>query len=172
MSDMGENENRPIDQVPEGERYTPAMVTHLKNTRPWVMFMGILRIISCVMFGVGAMYMFGLGACVGTRFFPAGMFSGMGSRGALAGPIFIVLGVFYLVLAVLCIPLSIYLLRYAGSIKNLVSTGRTGNLEEALLNQQKFWKYSGILTIVVLALAAVLITVVFIVAVAGAMRVY
>ncbi len=170
MSDTTENANLPTDQVPAGEHYTPPMVTHLKNTRPWVMFLGILMIVSCVMLGLGAIYMFGMGACVGSSLLSSSPFSSMGSGGAYAGPVFIGLGICYLVFAVLYIPLSVYLLRYARSIKDLVGTGQTAHLEQALLQQQKYWKYSGILAIVGLALAAVLITIVFAVVLATAMR--
>jgi hypothetical protein len=162
----------PEPQVPEGENYTTLMVSYLKNTRPWVTFLGILMIISSATLGLGAVYMFGLGACMGSRLSSFGMFSSLRSGGPLAGFVFLGGGVFYLVLAGLEIPLAVFLLRYARSIKALVSTGRTANLEEALLNQQKYWKFNGILAIVGLAVATLAITVFVIVVIAMATRAF
>jgi hypothetical protein len=141
--------------VPEGERYTPLMAAHLKNTRPWVLFAAILMIVSCASLALGGVTMTGLGACMGSRLDTMGLFRGLTQSVPFIGAIYAGLGIFYLILSGIYIPLFLYLLRFARSIRSLLTTGKTEHLEAALGHQRAYWKYTGIMAIVGIAVAMV-----------------
>lgn len=72
------------------------------------------------------------------------------------------IGAAYLLLAALNLPAIVYLNRYANCITQLVASRTHKDLEEALLAQKSFWRYTGILTLVMicgyaLAIAAAVI---------------
>lgn len=127
---------KPETTVPEGENYTPVMVEHLKNTRPWVLFIAILTIIMASFMVLGGLGMFS-----------GGVFSSAFNAG-IAGSSILIFGLVYIMLAGIYVPVIVFLLRYAQSIKGLLNTGKTESIEKALGYQKSFWKYVGILAIV------------------------
>jgi hypothetical protein len=78
----------------------------------------------------------------------------MGAAGAGAPPAGMMagLGIVYLVLALLYIFPALYLLKYSSSIGRFVGSGRAGDLEDALQQQRKFWKFVGVLAIVMMVM--------------------
>ena len=64
----------------------------------------------------------------------------------------ILVGVLYLFLGALYIFPANYLNRFASRIRSLVAMRRTLDLEDALEAQRAFWKFCGIMAIVVMAL--------------------
>ena len=119
--------------LPGDALVTPGILDSMKQTRPWVLFLGILGFIAA-----GLMVLGGLGMLI------AGSAMGKAEMGGLAA-LYIVLAVFYI------FP-SLYLYRYAGSIKLLLSGYGVHALEEALGHQKSFWKLVGILTAVMMVL--------------------
>jgi hypothetical protein len=118
-------------------------VEHLRRTKPWVRFMGVLGAIM-----MGFMVLFGLAmAVVGGGFFH--YFGGLPARIGMAA--------LYIVLALLYLPPVIYLNRYASRIGDLLSDNSPQSLEEALLAQKSFWKYIGLFTLIVMCIYLVVI---------------
>jgi hypothetical protein len=136
--------------LPGDGQVTPAILDSMRQTRPWVLFLGILGFI-----GAGFMVLGGLGMLV------AGSAIGGGEMGAIA--------IVYIVMAVFYIFPSLYLYRYASSIKMLMSGYGVHALEEALSHQKSFWKLVGICTAVMMVLYFVGFIVLMAVGAAGAM---
>jgi hypothetical protein len=142
------NQTDPLANVP----VTPLMVEHLRATKPWV------RLISIIMFiSVGLMFLGGLVMML----MPSPMGMGGGGFGALVGIIYIIMGGLYLAPAY-------FLHQYASSIGDFVQNGGDSALENALGNQKSFWRFVGILTLVVIVIYAL----VFLFAIFGAMSAF
>jgi hypothetical protein len=125
------------------ERIVELMVA----TRPWVRLMGVLSILACGLMVLAAVFVL-LGGVA------------LEPRAAIA--------VVYLVMSVLfyLVP-GIYLFRYASRISDLVVSGGMGDLEGALAAQKTFWKYVGMLVLIVIVLYAIMVVVAIAVGVAG-----
>lgn len=117
---------------------TPRAILALRQTRPWVRFIAVL-----LMIGGGFIALAGIIMAIGllsqssrgpTRNFEIIAFLG-----------YVVAGILYAVPALL-------LNRYASRITDLLSFGREDNLEAALEAQKSFWKFVGILMLVVIGL--------------------
>jgi hypothetical protein len=145
-----DQERLPTANLPGDGQVTPAVLDAMRQTRPWVLFLGILGFI-----GAGFMVLGGLAMLV------AGSAMGGAEVGAVAA--------LYIVLAVVYIFPSLYLYRYASSIKMLLTGYGVHALEEALTHQKSFWKLVGIVTAVSMVLYFVGIIVFVIVGAAGAM---
>lgn len=130
---------------------TPSMYESLRATRPWVIFLGVMSFI-----GAGFMVLGGLGmAAMGSR-----MSSGSGPA----------LGLVYLVMSVFYIIGGVYLVRYGSAIGRLLNGGGTADMEAALAGQKSFWKYAGILTLVMIILSIVGVVIAIVVGAASMMR--
>jgi len=116
---------------------TPVMIEHLRSTRPWVLFLSILMFIS-----VGFMFLAGFMMLIASSA-PVGM------RGAAAGPIIAI--IYWLIGGLYLVP-AIYLFKYASSIKDLIRGGGDSAMETALESQKSFWRFTGIVTLVVVCL--------------------
>lgn len=121
-----------------------AILTSLKRTRPWVMFLAILGFLgSAVMVFLGLMMMV---TDAGTSALKTGPFGGMAPFFAF---IYIVFGGIYLVPSTL-------LWRYADGIgKYARSGGSMKSLAGAIEKQTSFWRFIGIMTAVLMAIYAV-----------------
>lgn len=131
------NQTDPLANVP----VTPLMIEHLRATKPWV------RLISVIMFiSVGLMFLGGLLML----FMP----STPGMRGVGFGPF---LAIFYFVFGVLYIFPAYFLHQYASSINDLVQGGGDTAMENALGSQKSFWRFVGILTLVIICIYVLVI---------------
>lgn len=139
------NQNDPLANIP----VTPLMVDHLRATRPWVMLISIVMFIAA-----GFMVLAGLAM----MFMPSPQ--GMGGFGF--GP---VVGIIYLLMSALYIAPAYLLLKYASSIKDLLNGGGDVAMENALGSQKSFWRYSGIVTLILIVIYALI----FVFAILGAM---
>ena len=143
------NQTDPLANVP----VTPLMVEHLRATKPWV------RLISVIMFiSVGLMWLGG----VFLMFMPSPM--GMRNPG-FVGP---VIGIVYILFGGLYIFPAYFLHQYASSINDFVQGGGDSAMESALGSQKSFWRFVGILTLVIISLYAL----VFLFAIFGAMSAF
>jgi hypothetical protein len=104
----------------------------LKATRPWV------KLVSVAGF-VGAVLLVILGAIT--------FFSEV-KNATLMAVVYVLIGAVYVV------P-SLHLSRFASSIQELLRSRETPTLVRALEHQQKFWHFTGVLTLLVLALYAI-----------------
>jgi hypothetical protein len=130
---------------------TDAVVDLLRQTRPWVMLIGVLSFI-----GSAAMALLGLGV-IGASLLSSG-----------AKPAQAALGLFYLPLAFLYIYPGMKLLAFGSAIARLMASRSPTDLEAALAQQKSFWKFSGIASVVVMVLYAVgAVVAVAVIAIAG-----
>ncbi len=106
-------------------------VEHLRQTKPWVTFIGVMYIIGAALMGLGGLFF----------------------MGTMPGD-FAWLGILYVVMAAVMVIPSLHLLRYGSQIGNLISGGGVHALEEALSHQKSFWKFVGILAAIMLGLYA------------------
>ena len=143
MTDMTQEPSRPPSPPtppPHRDVLTPGMLEALKKTKPWVRFLSILGFIAVGLIIVAALFFFGAGAIAGSQ----------------AGPtrwVFMLLPILYLLMAVLYIFPSLYLFRYASAIENaLTAPSKSPAVENALRQQKSFWKFTGILALVMVLL--------------------
>jgi hypothetical protein len=104
------------------------------------MFLSVMAFIGSAFMLLGGIVMMALGALApraGSAMSPA------------------VLGAIYIPMAFLYIYPGLKLWGFAGAINRLVSSRSTEDLEAALGQQKSFWKFAGIVTIVMIALYAI-----------------
>jgi len=144
------NQNDPLANIP----VTPLMLEYLRATKPWV------RLISIIMF-----VMVGLTFLAGFMLFfiPSG--PAMRGGGAFFGPI---VGIIYFIFGGLYLFPAYFLHQYASSINDLLNGGGDSALENALGSQKSFWRFVGILTLIIIGLYAL----VFVFAIFGAMTAF
>lgn len=116
-------------------------VNMLRQTKPWVRFMSVIMFI-----GSGFMILGGLVMMIAI---PT-----MGGPNPVFG---LALGFVYIAMALIYIMPALFLWRYADRIALFVQDSSTDSLGSALEAQKSFWKFVGILMIVVMVLYAVLI---------------
>lgn len=115
--------------------YTPVMLQRLRETRPWVRLLSILGFLMVAfMVLMAVVFMSG-----GTAFT---------EDDALAGAPGVMVGVFYLIFAGIYAVPPVYLSRYASAITQLLEQGSAQYFEDALLHQKSFWKFLGIVAII------------------------
>jgi hypothetical protein len=119
-------------------KITSHMVDSMRSTRPWALFISILGFISVGFMLLAAIAIMVLGSVLPQELdgFPA----------VLMGIMYIIMSFFYLV------P-SIYLFRYASAIASFLDTMSESEMESALSYQKSFWKFVGILGIIMIACA-------------------
>lgn len=149
--------------VPADLPLTAAAQQFLYQTGPWVRFMSVMIFIWS-----GIMALLGLAMIlisIGTRL-PWGhrQFSILSVGNT-------VIGLFYILFAILFVAPGVFLSRHADAIGMLRVRRSAQALEDALRNQRSFWRYVGILTIIHIVLGAILIVfVLFLIFHAGIMH--
>jgi hypothetical protein len=123
---------------------------YLDTTRKWTMFFAILGFI-----GLGLMILIGLVAGSIIRRFTSGMsgmegMEGMSSAGAVGGMATVMMVIILLIIAVIYFFPLLYLLKFSQHAKNAVATGDSNEMTLALKYQKSYWKYLGILVIILL----------------------
>jgi hypothetical protein len=117
-------------------------VEMLRQTRPWVMLMGVLCFIGSAFMLLGGLGMMAMGAIAS---------AGAKSAAPMA------LGLIYIPLAGLYIYPGLKLTKYAGAIGRLLQSRASADLDAALEQQKSFWKFAGITTVVMIVLYIVFI---------------
>jgi hypothetical protein len=120
-------------------------IAALAGTKPWVRFMSVLMWIGVVFMllgalALGAISMIGVAKQASS---PANPFGGAQ---------FLVLAVIYGVMAFVYIYPAIKLWKYANRIGSLNSTRSVADLDAALNEQRGFWKFIGVMTILLISL--------------------
>ena len=116
-------------------------VQALKETRPWVR---LIAIVGMVMTGIMLI------AILAAASF--GFFAATKGGGSVGGLEMIVILAIALLMGLLYIYPIVKLFKYAGAISRLDRSGSVKDLEDALGQQKSFWKFAGILTLIVLFL--------------------
>jgi hypothetical protein len=121
---------------------SPGTIAQLAGTKPWVRFMSVLLWI-----GVAFMLLAGAGM---------GVVSVMGAGKATTGPFggkeLIFFAIIYGVMAFVYIFPAIKLWKYANRIGSLGASHSVADLDAALNEQRSFWKFIGVMTIIMLSL--------------------
>ncbi len=121
---------------------TTTMIDAMRGTKPWVLLIGIVLIISSIFMILGTLGMIIAGAI------------GMGAEGPQAGA-FLGIGVMYGVMSLIYVMMGVYLFKYSSAIGRLLQSASSVDMEEALNSQRKFWKIAGIITVVFLVLMVI-----------------
>ena len=126
---------------------------YLKNTAPWSKFMAILQFIVAGFMLLAALIIFAAG-------------SFLGSYANLPFSLSYI-GLLYLVLAIVIFIPARYLYRFSQKAVNAVVTNDTLELEGAFKNMKKYWKFIGIMTIVMFIVSLTIVPVIAIATVVG-----
>lgn len=115
--------------------------SYLKETGKWAMFLAIIGFISVA-----------LGVLLGVFYIVMGsaMFAQQGMP-ANMGAIFPALGGFMIIFSILFIFPAIYLLKFASKIKEALADKNSERLAEAFSSHKSFYKFIGIMTIIIIA---------------------
>jgi Family of unknown function (DUF5362) len=121
---------------------TDTMIEAMRGTKPWVMLIGVVMVILAIFMFLGT-----VGILIGGAM-------GMSQAGPEAGALLAV-GVMYGLMGVIYLVLGIYLIKYSTAIGRFVQSASVVDMEDSLVSQRKFWKLSGILTLVMIVLMVV-----------------
>jgi len=127
---------------------SPSTIAILSATKPWVRFISVMMWI-----GVGLMLLAAAGMGVvstlgASKSMPSSPFGGVQ---------FIVLAVVYGVFAFIYIFPALKLWKYANRIVSLGATRSVADLDAALNEQRSFWKFIGVMMVIMLSLYVVAI---------------
>ena len=124
-----------IEVEPQKPGVAPELVTeHLRCTRPWVKFCSLAGYITAGFILVIAAF---------TIRQMLGYFSLLN---------IVLLGSFYLILAILFMIPSLRLSRYERAITRLIISNRIEDLEQAIAHQRVFWRQMGIMILIMMVL--------------------
>ena len=146
--------NVPVADDKSGQVITPTVLSTLRQTQPWVRFLSVLGFVVSAL-----MVLMGLGASV---------FAASALHGAHSGALFVFL--LYIPMGILYFIPSLFLFRYASCINALWTNRTVRHLEDALRAQKSFWKFVGILTLIVIALYFLAFVAAFVFGIIGAMH--
>lgn len=136
-----------------GGAITPGVILQLQKTKPWVRFFSVMMFLGAAFMVLAALVMGVMGAAFGSA-----ALEGKGSPAMQAG-FGAGMAAIYGVMAVLYIYPGIKLWKYADRIRDLQNSADAAMLEAALNEQRAFWKYVGVMIIVMICLYAVAIVV-------------
>jgi len=138
---------------------------YVRSMGRWYKFFGILSIVGCVFMVLGAIMMLAVGGMMdeGMKNYEMYNSEGMGSM-----PTWLI-GILYLVCAGLMVPVIVYMLRGAKAAETAVALNSNEAAVSFLSNSKSYWKFYGIMTIVMLALCIIAIPIAIIAAVAAAL---
>lgn len=139
----------------DSEKFSPLMVQHLNETKPWVRLLAILGFVA-----TGLVMLAAIGVIATTLF-----------TGELAGAeasVMILMGGLYLGFALIYLLPSLALHRYANAIEGVTMGGGSHAIEDALGKQMAFWRLMGILALVMIALFVLALVAAVVAAIAGA----
>jgi len=131
--------------------------SYLLETAKWQKFLGILMAVCTALLAA-----FGIAFIAFGNFLNDPDLEGLGSFSGA------VIGVFYLLLALLYVFFTRYLLRSAKYLKAWCASDAEEDLTEGLKNNKSYFKFSGILAIIGLGLIAIMLICVVIAAVVAA----
>lgn len=135
---------------------TQIAVNHLNQTRKWTHFLSIVGFVMCAFLAIGALL---FGTVMSSKLDFADEFVGSIGSGFIT--------VSYLVVALICFFLYLYLYRFSKRLKTALATNNSEVLEEAFHNLKAHYKLTGILTLVTLGLYALALLAGIIGAIAG-----
>lgn len=157
-------ESANLSYAPSPSPLGPAVLDQLQRTRGWVLFMSVLLWIGAAFLIFGGLAMIGLGVFAGA----AGAMGEELAQGIAAMGGMAVIGVVYAVMAFFYVYPALKLGKYAARIRDLSKAPSERALVEALNEQRAFWKYVGVMTLLMIVLYLVFIAVMIVIGVVGA----
>ncbi|MDR3226280.1 MAG: DUF5362 domain-containing protein [Prevotellaceae bacterium] len=130
-----------------GQILSESSIESIRKTAPWMKFLSILSFI-----GGGLLLIFGLRAIVGAIVAVINYSSVYGMYYGGDTTFLIIGAILCMVLAIVIICIGSYLYKSANAYSEYCRTNNNDSLETAFLQQRKYWKISGIVTIVILSL--------------------
>lgn len=123
---------------------------YLKTMASWTTFMAVLGFISIAFLVLASIIMLVMGKkSIGSAAIPfQGFYSFM--------------GLFYIVFAVMYIFPNLFLLRFSQKTKNALVNQDTNGLEEGVKNMKSYWKFMGIMIIVMIAMMIIAMPIIII----------
>lgn len=118
------------------EQVSETTVQLMYQTRPWVLFLSVLMFLGSALLVIVGLAMFGMSAAMGSS---GGMPMGL-------------MGLVYLPAAALYVYPAKKLWGYGSAIGRLTASRQVSDLEAALGEQKSFWKFLGVMTIVMFGL--------------------
>lgn len=140
---------------------SPSTIAILSATKPWVRFMSVLMWIGVVLMLLVAAGMGVISSLGVAKSMPSNAFGGVQ---------LIVLAVIYGIFAFIYIFPALKLWKYANRIVSLGATRSVADLDAALNEQRSFWKFIGVMMIILLCLYVVAIIGVVAVGATAAMK--
>ena len=134
-----------------GDGVSQGVMLQLKKTKPWVRFFSVMMFIGAAFMLIGAIAIGVLGA--------SGVMKQSGATPALGAGFGVGFAAIYGVLSVVYIFPALKLWKYADRIRDLCSSMQVMDLEKALNEQRAFWKFVGVMMIMVFAIYFVVIIV-------------
>ena len=122
-----------------GGNITGEMIEAMRGTKSWVMLIGVLMFIAAVFTVIAAVAMMFGGSMMGRT-----------AAGAPPTALFMGMGVAYLFFALIYVFLGLHLVKYSSAIGRLLASGQSADMEDALNQQRKFWKLSGVLALIMI----------------------
>lgn len=129
-----------------GAAVSPGTIAQLAGTKPWVRFMSVLMWLGalCVIGGIIIMLVAS----------SAGMAQMGGIGGAEAGML-VGMMISYGFMALLMIYPASKMWKYANSIDRLIASHSVADLDAALTEQRRYWKFNGIIVIIGICFALI-----------------
>jgi hypothetical protein len=118
-----------------------SMIQNMKTAAPWMKFLAIVAFV-----GAGLLFIFGIIALSKTGS------GGYGYLHRVDSTALTITALVYIVVAVVILILGLYLYKSANGYSSFCQSHDANSLETAFLMQKKYWKMSGIITIVYLSL--------------------
>jgi Family of unknown function (DUF5362) len=140
---------------------SPSTIAMLAGTKPWVRFLSVLMWISIGFMLLGAASI-GVLSAIGA--------SKSGAPSPFGGKEMIVIAVVYGILAFVYIFPAVKLWKYASRIGTLGSTRSVADLDAALKEQRSFWKFIGVMAIILISLYLIFIIAAVVFGATAAMR--
>lgn len=128
---------------------TPGTLQALAGTKPWVRLCSILGFIGAGVMILAGLAMIATGAIAGVSSQQSAGFTTQQSTGLAAFPV--IMGIMYIVFSIIYLFPALKLWKYGSAIVRLMSTNSTADLENALDQQRGFWKFVGILMVIMIA---------------------
>ena len=127
------------------EGVSEATMDALRNTKKWVRLVGVMLLVIAVITALGGVAMM-FGLAMGSR---------ASERASEAAGFMFGAGAMYICIAAVYGVLGLYLTKYASAITRLLEDGQVSSLENALQQQQKFWRLAGGLIAVLVSIMVI-----------------
>lgn len=136
-------------------------IRQLAGTKPWVRFISVMMFIGAAFLVLTGVVMMSMGGVLAQA---------VPNNQVFAGGLGFVVGAVYLVMALFHIYPGLRLWKYASRIGDVMRAPTSANLEAALQEQRKFWKFVGVVVLVFVILYALAIVGFIVMAMTGVIK--